>query len=259
MKFAQRDEAAAAAAASSLPGEVTVAFADVAGAIREGLLAFSCSAGLLVVQQIMAEEMTAKVGPKGRHLPDRAATRNGTAPGSVALGGRTVPVDRRRATLAGGGELHLDSSAVFSCTDLLTELAVERMLAGVATRRHADVAEPIGAGLEAVARGDSGSAVSRPVQSGHGQGPRRTAGPRPVRDERGSVDDRRGPVRRDTCCVAALAITAEGTKVPVGLWDGDTENTTVVKDLLADLVARGLRFEDGLLVVIDGPKPLLRV
>lgn len=65
-----------------------------------------------------------------------------------------------------------------------------------------------------------------------------------------------GIVFADVCCVVALAITADGTKVPVGLWDGDTENGTVVTDLLADLVARGLRYENGLLVVIDGAKAL---
>jgi hypothetical protein len=83
--------------------------ASVAGAIREGLMAFCCSAGLLAVIQIMNEELTVKVGPKGRHDPDRVATRNGAAPGSVVLGGRTVPLRRPRATLTGGGELQLDS------------------------------------------------------------------------------------------------------------------------------------------------------
>ena len=90
MTFADRDEAAGVVA--GLPAEATIALENVAGAIRDGLLAFSCSAGLLVMQQIMAEEMMAKVGPKGRHDPDRVATRNGSAPGSVALGGRVVPV-----------------------------------------------------------------------------------------------------------------------------------------------------------------------
>jgi transposase-like protein len=58
------------------------------------------------------------------------------------------------------------------------------------------------------------------------------------------------------CCVVAMAITAEGTKVPVGLWLGDTENKTVVTHLLADLVDRGLSADSGLLVVIDGAKAL---
>ena len=56
--------------------------------------------------------------------------------------------------------------------------------------------------------------------------------------------------------VVALVICADGTKIPVGLRLGDTENATVVKDLLADLVARGLRYEHGILAVIDGSKAL---
>jgi transposase-like protein len=44
--------------------------------------------------------------------------------------------------------------------------------------------------------------------------------------------------------------------VPVGLRLGDTENSVVVKDLLADLVDRGLRFEHGILAVLDGSKAL---
>ena len=60
----------------------------------------------------------------------------------------------------------------------------------------------------------------------------------------------------DHCCVVALAICADGTKVPVGLVLGDTENKKVVSDLLKDLVKRGLTADAGLLVVIDGAKAL---
>jgi transposase-like protein len=253
MKRVERDRPAVVA--GGLAGEVTLSLDGFAEVVREGLMAFSCSAGLLLIDQIMAEEITARVGPKGRHDPGRVATRNGTAPGSVALGGRMVPVQRPRATLTGGGELQLDSYAVFSTTDLLTELALERMLAGVATRRHRDVAEPIGTALESKARGDSKSAVSRRFKKAT------TAALEELlaRDLSGlevavlMID---GIVFAECCCVAALVITADGTKVPVGLWDGDTENTVVVTDLLADLVARGLRYEQGLLVVIDGSKAL---
>jgi hypothetical protein len=181
---------------------------------------------------------------KGRHDPDRVATRNGTAPGSVALGGRMVPVDRLRATLTAGGELALDSYALFSSTDLLDALAVERMLAGVATRRHRDVAEPIGAGLEAVARGDSRSAISRRFKTATTK-----ALDELLARDLGELDVAAlmidGIIFAEVCCVVALAITVDGTRVPVGLWDGDTENGTVVTDLLADLIA--LRYEAGLL------------
>ncbi len=58
------------------------------------------------------------------------------------------------------------------------------------------------------------------------------------------------------CCVVALAICADGTKVPVGLWLGDTEIKTVVTHLLADLSARGLDATGGILFVLDGSKAL---
>jgi putative transposase len=123
---AHRDEAARLA---ELPAEATVAPQDVAAAIKDGLMAFCCSAGLAIVAQLMETELTEKVGPKGRHDPERVATRNGSAPGSVTLGGRIVPVRRPRATKTEGGEVQLDSYALFSGRDLLTQVAVERMLA----------------------------------------------------------------------------------------------------------------------------------
>ena len=58
------------------------------------------------------------------------------------------------------------------------------------------------------------------------------------------------------CVIVALGITADGSKLPVGLWDGARENKTVVKSRLADLICWGLSADDGLLVVIDGAKAL---
>ncbi len=40
------------------------------------------------------------------------------------------------------------------------------------------------------------------------------------------------------CCVVALGVSTEGVKIPLGLWDGSTENKTVTVHLLADLVQR---------------------
>jgi len=58
------------------------------------------------------------------------------------------------------------------------------------------------------------------------------------------------------CCVVALAICTDGTKVPVGLWLGETENKTGVTSLMADLFARGFDASGGLLFVLDGSKAL---
>jgi transposase-like protein len=53
-----------------------------------------------------------------------------------------------------------------------------------------------------------------------------------------------------------LGITTEGVKVPLGLWEGSTENATVATALLSDLVERKLDPEQGMLFVIDGGKAL---
>src|SRR5436305_10417271 len=36
--------------------------------------------------------------------------------------------------------------------------------------------------------------------------------------------------------IVALGITTEGVKIPLGLWEGSTENATVATALLSDLV-----------------------
>jgi hypothetical protein len=132
----------------------------VAGAVKEGPLGFCADVGLVVMRQLMEAELTHRIGPKHAKLPGRVANWHGTTTGPVVLGGRLVPVERPRGRTVDGKELELDTWAVFSSEDLLTQLVAERMLAGVATRRHADVAEPVGAELEAKSRGTGRSSVT---------------------------------------------------------------------------------------------------
>jgi putative transposase len=58
------------------------------------------------------------------------------------------------------------------------------------------------------------------------------------------------------CRMVALGISTEGVKIPLGLWEGSTENATVATALLSDLVERGLDPEQGILFVVDGAKAL---
>ena len=248
-------EPAAAARLANLPFEASVAMADVATTIRDGLLAFAGATGLVVMHQMMEAELTAQIGPKHARLPARAGNRHGSTSGSIVLGGRRVAATRPRGRTSDGTEIALDTWAAFSSDELLSQLVMERMLAGVATRRHADVAEPLGAALEARATATGRSAVSRRFR----RATERALGELMARDLSAlevavlMID---GVQVAGTCCVAALAITADGHKLPVGLWLGDTENRTVVSSLLADLQARGLSTAGGLLLVIDGARAL---
>jgi transposase-like protein len=197
----------------------------------------SVAVGLRVIGELMDAEITATAGPKHAKQPHRGAHRHGTTPGSVVLGGRRVAVDRPRARTLDGREVQLRTYQAFAADDLLSQVAMERMLAGVATRRHRAVGEPVGAAVQATARSTSKSAVSRRFVAQTTKALEELLG----RDLTGlqvavlMVD---GICIAEHCCVVALAVCADGTKLPVGLWLGDTENTTVVTHLLADLVDR---------------------
>lgn len=241
----------AAAELAGMPLEATVAMADVGAAMREGLLAFSTAAGLVVMRQMLDAELASTVGVKHAKLDERVGNWHGTTTGQVVLGARKISVERPRGRYVDGGEVELDTWAAFASEDLLRQVVVERMLAGVATRRHVEVAEPVGRAGTAVSK----SAVSRRFVAAT------QAAVAELLDADLSTLETAvlmidGLNVAGEMIVVALVITADGTKVPVGLRMGDTENTVVVKDLLADLVARGLRFEHGILAVLDGSKAL---
>jgi len=147
-----------------LPEELRVTLGDIAGVARQGLLALSVATGLSMMQAMFEAEVTAVAGPKGKHDPERTAVRHGTEKGSVTLGGRRVPVTRPRARTVSGHEVPLQTYAQFAGDDLLQQVVLERMLAGVATRRHARVAEPVGTAVSDSARSTGRSAVSRQVR-----------------------------------------------------------------------------------------------
>lgn len=234
----------------SLPGEVQLALDGLAGSVREGLLALSVGVGLKVLDELLEEELVALVGPKGKHNPERSAGRHGSRRGQVVLGGRKLQVRRPRARTREGRELALRTYAHFAADDLLSERTVETMLAGLSTRRHRRALEPTGTEDRSVSK----SAVSRRFV----ERTRRSLAElmaRPVPDDL-VVLMLDGVVLAGSTCLCALGIRADGTKIPLGLWEGASENAAVCRRALADLGERGLSAERGLLVVIDGSKAL---
>jgi putative transposase len=241
-----------------LPERVTVALAELAGAAREGLLALAVGTGLGVLGSLLDADVERLAGPKGRHQPDRGAVRHGTQPGKVTLGGRRVRVDRPRVRSADGtAELALPTWQAFSGSELLDQLALERMLAKLSTRRYHHGLEPVGSRAEQASSGTSKSAISRRFVAAT----ERALAELLAADLSGldlvalMVDGIR--VAEHTC-VVALGITIDGTKVPLGLAEGATENATVTRELLAGLRERGLEVTRPILVVIDGAKALRR-
>ena len=240
----------------AMPETVSVAMAEIAEDMREGLLALAVGTGLQVMQSLMEEDVTAVCGPKGKHDTARTGVRHGCEAGSVTLGGRRVPVTRPRMRAAdGSGELTVASYELFSRTEVLGRIAMDRMLAGLSTRRYPVGLEPVGQRVEASARSTSKSAVSRRFVA---------ATETALRDLLAAdlsgldlvalmVD---GVHFGEHLCVVALGIGIDGTKHPLGLAEGSTENTSVVTDLLTGLRDRGLDATRPIFVGIDGGKAL---
>jgi putative transposase len=239
-----------------LPAEIQDALGELVGAARDGLLALSVGLGLTVVHQLMEAEVDQVVGPKHKHNPDRTAKRHGHERGSMTLGGRRVEVERpRMRTTDDEHELPVQAYEYFADRDPLTRAVMDRMLAGVSTRKYAEVGEPVGEEVEQASSSTSKSTVSELFIERT-----RTAleqlMSRSLSDVRLAVMMLDGLEIAERTHVVALGVSTEGVKIPLGLWEGSTENATLVSMLLADLVDRGLDPEQAILFVIDGGKAL---
>src|SRR6476620_6160388 len=107
----------------------------------------------------MEQDVAAVCAPKGRHDPQRTATRHGHDRGSVTLGGRRVAVTRPRMRAAdGSGELPVPAYELLSGTEVLGRMAMARMLAGLSTRHYPSGLEPVGIRTEQAAAATSRSA-----------------------------------------------------------------------------------------------------
>jgi putative transposase len=240
----------------ALPASVQGALGELVHAAKEGLLALSVGVGFGVLAEMMEAELDEIVGPKGKHNRARSAVRHGHEDGEVTLGGRRVAVKRPRARSAdGASEVALGTYEHFADRDPLSRHVLEQMLAGVSTRRYERALEPLGEDTDAAARSTSKSSVSREFVAKTKENLLDLMS-RPLKDVRLAVLMLDGIELKGRCCVVAVGIDTDGVKHPLGLWDGSTENTTVAKQLLTNLVSRGLDLEQGVLCVIDGAKAL---
>jgi putative transposase len=225
-----------AAVMSGLPDNVTLALASVAETMREGLMAFTSAAGLAIFRSLLDSELEAKIGPKHAKNPDRVGNWHGSTSGQVVFGGSKITVNRPRGrTVADNAEIGSATWDTFADDDLLSQTIGEH----VASRQHSM----------------SKSAVSRRFIAATEAAMTELLA-RDLTDLDVCVLMIDGVHFADDLLVVAMVVTTDGTKIPVGVVHGDTENATIVKALLADLVARGLNIEAGMLVVIDGAKAL---
>jgi putative transposase len=190
------------------------------------------------------------VGPPHRPDPASSCVRWGRQPGYVVFGGQKVSIPRPRVRTREGEEVALDSYARLQHDGRRQRAVREGIVAGLTTRNYHRAVESVleGYGIEK-------SSVSREFVEASGAQLQELC-----ERKLGELDlvalliD--GIEIGKQVLVVALGIESSGHKHVLGLWQGATENTTVVKSLLEDLVARGLKPDRRYLFVIDGAKAL---
>lgn len=216
----------------------------------EGLLSLSIELGMEVVRQLLEADVTALAGEKGRHDSGRMAYRHGSERTKVVMGGEKRDIQRPRVRSKEGAELSLPTLAVFQDEEPLNQAVLARLLAGVSTRKYAgsrELKEPDTACV-------SKSEVNRRFVKELSDLMEEFFNRRINEDYPIMMLD--GMAVGKMTVIAAMGIGRDGRKRVLGLSAGGTENQEAVKELLADLLNRGLTPDRPRLFVLDGGKAL---
>jgi transposase-like protein len=217
---------------------------------EEGLMKLSLELGMEALQQILAQDVEGLVGPKGKHNQERKAYRHGSEATKVVLGGQKISVQKPRVRSMDGQELQLKSLETFQKEDPLEYSILEHVLSGVSYRKYSrtlneSIPEKTSVSKSTVSRRftkamehQMSEFFSRPINEDY-----------PVL----MLD---GIALSKITVVAVMGITNDGHKKMLGIIEGGSENSLIVKDLLGNLIERGLDPERNRLVVIDGAKAL---
>ena len=207
-------------------------------------------AGLKILQGILEQEVVQRVGPP--HHPDPAGgnLRWERQPSYVVFGGQKISLDRPRVRTRTGEEVELDSYGKLQQAGRMQRAVAERMVCGLSTRKYRRAVQSVLDGY-----GIRKSSVSRHFVRATAQQLRELCERRlDTLNLVALLID--GIEWAGQTLIVALGVEESGSKHVLGLWQGATENATVCKALLEDLVARGLDPQRHYLFVLDGSKAL---
>jgi hypothetical protein len=225
-------------------------------ATKKGLLSFVQQMGMVVLSELLVAEAAQIAGPKGKHVEGRTHHHWGTGTTPVSFGGRHVSLPHPRVRARGKGrgrEVSLPSIERLRDGDPMSERVVEQIALGVSTRGYERSLERVDESIET--RGASKSNASRALIDATTEKLAQFVS-RKLDDVDLVAMFIDGIEFAGHSVLIALGVTIDGTKTPLGIWAGSTENTVVVTELLSNLVARGLRVDASMLFVIDGGKAI---
>jgi transposase-like protein len=207
--------------------------------------------GFEVLTRLLEEDREQLCGPRKKKQTDRSAYRYGYDQGQLVLGGRKVSLPKPRVRGVEGGEVPLPTWQQMAEEDPLDSRVLEQILVGVSTRNYHRSLEPMPESTPSV--GVSRASVSRRFVA------RTTAQVKSFLSS--SLADVDLPVvmidgtqMGDHLLLVALGIEASGTKHVLGVVEGSAESEAVARQLLRNLLDRGLVVERARLFVIDGSR-----
>ena len=206
--------------------------------------------GRAAVEAVLTLSAASVAGERHQGRSGGEVRRHGQQSGVVRLSERKLRVNRPRLRSKGGREVAIPAYEAMRGSDRLGARMLEILLCGVSTRNYRrvlpEMAETVGV---------SKSAVSREFVEASAEELSRLA-ERNFKDTDLLVIYMDGLHFGAYLVVVVVGVDARGEKHLLGLAEGSTENAAVCKDLLADLVARGLDPAKRYLFVIDGSKAL---
>lgn len=229
--------------------QLSLPLPQVLAAAHGAVEALAGEAGLLIIKALIDEEVEQLAGPRYSQDKARKATRWGHEDGYVVFNSKKVPVKRPRVRSSDGKEIQLQRYQQFQ-GERLQNVIAEKVLHGVSMRNFEGVIDDLCDGY-----GIQKSSVSREWKAATTKELDALL-QRPLGDLDLAAIMIDGIHFHDYLLVVALGIDCEGSKHVLGIWDGPTENSTLVTELLANLVERGLSSEKRYLFIIDGSKAL---
>lgn len=229
-------------------------FADMLRSViiqgKEAFDAYANNIGRLLAEAILLMEREEISGPDYR--PNSPEIQKwASQPGSVFIGDRKVKVQQPR--LRGpNGEIKLQSYQTLKGRGAFSEELLQKALSGLSGRRYQDVVSDT-----AEVFGVSPSSVSRHIVEA-------TAKQLKEFLERSLEDIDLIAIfldtihRGDAAFTVAIGLKINGDKVPLGFWEGATENSDVCKELFADLESRGLKLTNKILYITDGGTGIIK-
>ena len=230
--------------------QLSLPIAEILAGVGDAVERVTAEAGLLIMKALIDEEVETLAGKRYAHQESRKAYRWGLQESHVVYGGKKKALKRPRVRGTDGKEIPLERLGLFQNLGHLQKTAAKQVTLGVSMRDYEtavdDLCEGYGIAKSSVSRHWKAISMKKLEEFME----------RPLQDLDLVAILIDGIHFQDHLLTVSLGISSTGTKHVLGMWQGATENAQVCKELLEDMIRRGLDDEQKYLFVLDGSKAL---